>query len=136
MKSMMKEMAMITPTHSQARVIFPESMAIYIAVGIVWVCPGMFPANMSVAPNSPKALAELNIAPVRMDLPANGRDTYQNNVHSPAPSTLAAFSISSSMPSKPVLADWYISGKATTVEAITAAHQVNMIGWLNTFSMT
>src|SRR5690606_15823218 len=99
-----------------------------MAVAVVWVLPGMLPANMRVAPNSPSARAKLRIAPAMMDLAASGIEMSSNNLSFPAPSTRAASSMSLSMPWNPVLADWYMSGKATTMAAMTAAHQVNIIG--------
>lgn len=56
-------MIAIEATHIHASVIFPESIAKYIAVGTVCVTPGMIPANISVAPNSPSALAKLSTTP-------------------------------------------------------------------------
>ena len=61
---------------------------------MVCVFPGMFPASINVAPNSPSALAKHKTAPERIALPASGTETNKNNVNSFAPSTRAASSIS------------------------------------------
>lgn len=98
----------------------PESMDTYIAVGMFWVYPGMFPANIKVDPNSSNALPKLTIALEMIAL------SERNGNNHNAPSTRSAFSISSSMASSPVLEDWYKKGKATTVEEITRAYLVNI----------
>ena len=45
-----------------------------MAVGRVWVFPGILPANIKVAPNSPNARARLKILPDIKDLEAKGID--------------------------------------------------------------
>ncbi|NYE05659.1 hypothetical protein F4694_002412 [Bacillus niacini] len=57
----MKCLSNSTPI-TQANTIMPESMDTYIAVGMFWVYPGMFPANIKVDPNSSNALPKLTIA--------------------------------------------------------------------------
>ena len=60
---------------------------------MVWVFPGILPANIKVAPNSPKARAKLNILPEIRALEAKGMEIKRKIFHSLAPSTLAASSI-------------------------------------------
>ena len=61
-----------------------------MAVGIVCVSPGIFPANINVAPNSPNARAKLNMLPEMSDFEARGIEIYKKILHSLAPSILAA----------------------------------------------
>lgn len=68
----------------------PVSIATYIAVAIVCVFPGILPANIKVAPNSPQALVKPRMPPVKMDLDDKGMITFVNVFHSVAPSTFAA----------------------------------------------
>jgi hypothetical protein len=86
---------------------------------------------MNVAPNSPSALAKLRIRPVIIDLDDNGRVTNKNTFISLAPSTLAASSIPLSTDWNPIFTVWYINGKATMVEAITAAKGENIMELAN-----
>src|SRR5699024_5844543 len=125
--SIKKDITMMVMTQVQARAMFPDCNAVYIAVGIVCVRPGILPATMSVAPNSPIARAKLNNAPVTSAVVDRGRVTFMNVCSLFAPSTFAAFSISASTFKKPAFADWYISGNATTVLAMTTAYHVNMM---------
>ena len=76
-----------------------------MASGAVCVLPGIFPANINVAPNSPNARAKLKIPPDIMALAASGMEMNSKTFHSLAPSTRAAFSISRLTPSKPVFVD-------------------------------
>jgi hypothetical protein len=77
----------------------PESMDTYIAIGMFWVYPGMFPANIKVDPNSSNALPKLTIALEMIALSERNENNHN------APSTRSGFSISSSMASSPVLVD-------------------------------
>jgi hypothetical protein len=52
----------------------------YTASGMVWVTPGMLPANVMVAPNSPSARAQLMAAPASSDGAASGTRTRRNAV--------------------------------------------------------
>lgn len=78
--SIKKEMKIIEMTNSQANFILPVSIATYTAVGAVWVFPGILPANMSVAPNSPNALAKLSMNPETIDFTDSGRVTCKKNI--------------------------------------------------------
>ncbi len=49
--------------------------AMYTASGIVWVTPGMLPANVMVAPNSPSARAQVIAAPASREGKASGSIT-------------------------------------------------------------
>src|SRR5699024_7648182 len=51
------------------------------------------------------------------------------------PSTSETVSMFLSADQHPVFADWYIKGIATTVLAITAAHDVNSSDWSKSISM-
>lgn len=101
----------------------PPSTAKYMATGIVSVFPGMQPANIKVAPNSPRALAKARIVPAAMPGKAKGTVIVQNILNSLTPKVLAAFKIFLSICSKAPLVVLYIKGKATTVAVITVADQ-------------
>ena len=62
----------IIATSDLAVTLSPDSTAKYIASGIVWVCSGMFPATIRVAPNSPSALAKESTKPATMPGQARG----------------------------------------------------------------
>lgn len=59
-------------THLSAIDILPLSTAKNIARGIVWVLPGILPAIINVAPNSPIALAKDNTKPAIIPGQARG----------------------------------------------------------------
>lgn len=88
---------------------------------MVWVLPGMLPAIIKVAPNSPRALAKDSIAPEATPGQAKGRVIVQKILHSETPKVLAASKILESIISKAPLVVLYISGNDTTVAAITVA---------------
>ena len=102
---------------------------------MVWVCPGILPATIKVAPNSPKARAKDKTIPAIIPLLAKGKLIRQKIDHSEAPKVLATcksfLSICSNAP-KDVL---YINGKATTVAVIIAAYQVKTILMLSGISI-
>lgn len=77
-RSIMKESAIIIVTQSQASAMLPDCNATYIAVGKVCVRPGIFPAIINVAPNSPRALAKLSSTPVINAPFASGRLIFKN----------------------------------------------------------
>ncbi len=60
-----------------------DSNARYVASGIVWVVPGKLPANVIVAPNSPRARAQASTAPAinagRTVGSVTRRNTYQRD---------------------------------------------------------
>src|SRR5699024_7089060 len=118
---------MMVMTQVQARAMYSDCNAVYLAVGIVCVRTEIWPATMIMDPNSSIVWAKLNNAPVTSAVVDRGRVTFMNVCRLFAPSTFAAFSISASTFKKPAFADWYISGKATTVLAMTAAYHVNMM---------
>jgi hypothetical protein len=93
--------------------------------GTVWVLPGILPASMSVAPNSPSARAKARTSPARMPLRARGSVTSIAVRHSERPSVKAAFSSSRSTEAMAAAAVRTRSGKAITVAAMAAAYQVN-----------
>ena len=65
----------------------------------VCVLPGMFPATIKVAPNSPIALANPRTTPANTPLYDKGRITARNRSQFVAPSNLAEFNISASIDS-------------------------------------
>ena len=68
-----------------------------MARGIVCVLPGMLPATMMVAPNSPRARENDKTMPDSKPCQAIGKLTVQNTRHSFAPSVRAASSSLASM---------------------------------------
>src|SRR6202167_559670 len=94
-----------------------------MAMGIVAVLPGMSPASISVAPNSPSARANERIVPASTPGHASGKATAWNTRHSDAPNVLAASKNRESTCSSAARAERYISGNATTAAAITVAGQ-------------
>ena len=96
-----------------------------MASGTVAVLPGMLPASISVAPNSPSARAKARTSPAMMPLRASGSVTSSAVRHSERPSVHAARSRSRSTDSMAARAVRTSSGSAITVAATTAAYQVN-----------
>ena len=86
----------------------------------------MFPATISVAPNSPMARANASMVPARTPRQASGNVTRKNTRSSEAPSVRAAFSSCVSTPSNAARADLNTSGNATMAAANTAPCQVNI----------
>ncbi|EET88201.1 hypothetical protein CcarbDRAFT_1318 [Clostridium carboxidivorans P7] len=113
-------------TRILAVLLSPLSTAKYIAVGMVCVFPGIFPAIINVAPNSPKALAKDKTKPLIIPGKAIGSVTLKNTLSSLAPNVLAAFSQTLSIFMKAALQLWYIKGRETTKEAIQAAVKVKI----------
>ena len=95
-----------------------------MAMGIVWVLPGILPASIRVAPNSPKARPKESIVPTINPERAKGKIIRQKIVLSFVPKVLAQLIRFLSICSNAADADRYIKGKATTVAAITVAYQV------------
>ena len=58
--------------------ISPLSMEKYIRRGIVCVCPGIFPATIRVAPNSPMARIHERRIPASIPFEAIGKIMYLN----------------------------------------------------------
>lgn len=102
-----------------------DSTAVYIAIGIVWVFPGIFPHTISVAPNSPRALANERINPPKRPGNARGSVIEKNVFILDAPRFIAVFSYNGSIDKNADLAFWYISGIETITLAITPAIHVN-----------
>src|SRR3990167_2036608 len=107
----------------------PACTASYTAIDSVCVLPGMLPATISVAPNSPSARAKPSSTPARMPRQASGSVTRQNTPASEMPSTRAASCNCGSTASKAARAGLNTSGNATTVAAITAPVSVKM-SWM------
>jgi hypothetical protein len=87
----------------------------------------MLPATISVAPNSPSALAKANTVPAAIPGQAKCKEIVQNIFHSDIPKVLAALSMFLSICSKAPFEVLYISGKDTTTAAITVADQEKII---------
>ena len=121
-----KEMVKMTNTHPSASLISPPCVAKYMAMGMVAVFPGILPATIRVAPNSPMARAKDSAVAAAIPGQAKGTETRQKTFHSETPKVLAAFKIFGSICSKAPLEVLYIRGKATTVAARTAAYQENI----------
>src|SRR5690606_14803665 len=66
------------------------SSATNTAKGMVWVRPCRLPANVTVAPNSPNARAQVSSRPDTRDGAIIGSVTRRSTVHLPAPSVAAA----------------------------------------------
>src|SRR5450830_13930 len=105
---------------------WPACTASYTATDSVCVLPGMLPATISVAPNSPSARTKPSSTPARMPRQASGKVTRKKIAISEMPSTRAACSSCPSTASKAARAGLKTRGKATTVEAMTAPCQVKM----------
>ena len=84
-----RAIATMINTHSSASPILPAWAAKKIAIAMVWVLPGILPASIKVAPNSPKALANARTVPAITPGQAKGSNTCQNTLHSEAPKVRA-----------------------------------------------
>ena len=67
-----------------------DSSATKTASGSVWVRPRRFPANVIVAPNSPRALAQVSTRPATSEGPIAGIVTRRITVQGLAPKVAAA----------------------------------------------
>src|SRR6267143_2289361 len=92
---------------------------------MVCVRPGKLPANVIVAPNSPKARAQQRTAPATSDGRTSGRVTLQSTVHPLAPNVRAASSKRVSIERRPASTVITRKGIATKVSAIIAPAVVN-----------
>ena len=82
---------------------------------MVWVFPGILPANIKVAPNSPRERAKERMIPAIIPGQARGTVTRQKICHSGAPRCGRHFIRFYLLSPRAVWYQW----KATTVEAIT-----------------
>lgn len=98
-----------------------------MAVDIVCVFPGMFPAIIIVAPNSPSALAKVSINPENTPGTESGSKIFQKIFIFEIPRVLAANNISSLTCSKAPKLVLYIIGRLTTMAEITAAVGVKIM---------
>ena len=71
----------------------------------VWVLPGILPATIRVAPNSPMPRAKASMSPAKMPFQASGRETVSRTRSSEAPKVRAAFSRCGSTCSRAARAD-------------------------------
>ena len=81
----------------------------------------MFPANMSVAPNSPIARAQVIIVPVMIARIVSGKETVKKTLKRESDKIFALLTTSRSMFSNPVFADLKRNGDATKTSAIITA---------------
>src|SRR3954451_14459381 len=92
---------------------------------MVWVRPGKFPANVTVAPNSPSARAQHSTAPAATPGATSGNVTWVNVVQRPAPSVAAASSYRASAPRRAPSTAMTRNGIATNASASTTPVVVN-----------
>ena len=97
----------------------------YTASGRVCVVPGKFPANVIVAPNSPRARAQHSTAPAKTEGAISGSVTRRNTSHRPAPRVRAASSYRRSIDRSPASTVRTRKGIATNVAARIAPKVVN-----------
>src|SRR5438094_4566624 len=114
----------VTPASTCARSSWPFWLAWKIASASVCVRPGMLPAIMIVAPNSPSARAKASTVPARMPRHARGSVTRKNAARGPQPSVRARPTRRGSTSSNPVRAERTRSGNAITIVASRTALQV------------
>src|SRR5579884_3566658 len=88
-----------------------------MARGTVWVVPGKLPANVIVAPNSPRALDQARTAPATREGRIRGRVTRRRTVQRLAPSVRAASSKRTSIERNPASTVITRKGMATKVSA-------------------
>lgn len=96
-------------------------------MGMVVVLPGMLPASISVAPNSPMDLEKDKTVAAAIPGHARGTVIVQNILLSETPRVLAAFIMLLSICSKAPLVVLYMIGKDTAAAAMTVADQENTI---------
>ena len=101
---------------------------------MVWVTPGMLPARMMVAPNSPRLRANMSVMPANTALPESGRVTVKKASQPLAPRVRAARQKAGSMDSMPRRIERTSRGKPTTEEAMMAPVRVK-ITWMS-YSMS
>ncbi len=92
---------------------------------MVCVCPGRLPANVIVAPTSPRALAQESAIPAASDGHSAGRTMRRRMVHRSAPSVAAASSSRRSTIRRPDSRVTTRNGIETKVAANTTAAGVN-----------
>ena len=77
---MASESTTMIPTHTNATRMSPPSAAEKMAMGMVCVRPGILPASISVAPNSPSARANASTVPATTPGPASGNRIRAENL--------------------------------------------------------
>ena len=96
-----------------------------MASGAVCVVPGKLPANVIVAPNSPRARDQASTPPAASDGPTRGSVTRRKTVQRPAPSVRAASSNRTSMERSPASTVITRNGIATKLSATMTPGVVN-----------
>ena len=127
MKIVTREKQKIINTQKNAMFIFPDSTAKKIARGIVCVLPGIFPAIIRVAPNSPRALAPESTVPATILGQDKGRTIVKKILSSETPRVRATSKSVLSICWNAARVVLYINGNDTTMAAITVANQENII---------
>src|SRR6266545_957013 len=92
---------------------------------MVWVRPGLLPAKVMVAPNSPSARAQHSTAPAATPGATSGSVTRRKVVHRSAPSVAAASSYRVSAPRNAPSTAMTRNGIATNASATTTPVVVN-----------
>src|SRR5882762_3596471 len=115
----------VSATRASASRSWPICMSLKIARARVCVLPGMLPATMIVAPNSPSALLNPRTAAARRPRRASGSVISMKVLTGPRPSVRATPSRRRSTSSKATLAVRATRGKAMTDEASAAPFHVN-----------
>ena len=126
-RTIASEKITIRQTQRNAVCMSPASTDEKIAIGMVCVRPGMLPASIKVAPNSPRARAKARTVPAITPGPASGNNTRRKTAHSLAPSVRAACSNVGFTCSNAPNVVRYIRGNAITVAAMTVAGHENAI---------
>ena len=98
-----------------------------MARGMVSVFPGILPAIISVAPNSPMARAKDRTVPAMIPFFDSGSIILRNVSNSECPRVYEALTRFRSIDSMAAREVFIMSGSATTKDASTAAYQVNMM---------
>lgn len=117
----MKAIIVEIKTNRKTRISLPNWTASKIDRAIVCVFPGMLPATIYVAPNSPRDFVNPRITPPKIPLYAKGRVIVRNTLNGFDPSVRAAFSSSMGTEVIPVIIPLTNSGKDMIETAITTA---------------
>ena len=115
----------MTPARTAARSSLPIWLSWKIASASVRVRPGMLPATITVAPNSPSARANARTVPARTPRQARGSVTRKNAAAGAQPSVRPRPTSRGSTPSNAVRAERTSSGNDMTAVASTTAFHVN-----------
>src|SRR5438552_869486 len=124
-QSAAKASATVTPTSTIARSSWPVCVSWKIASASVCVFPGMLPATITVAPNSPSARENARTVPATPPRHASGSVTRKNATRCPHPRVRAIPTSRGSTSSKAVRAERTSNGNAMVMVARSTAFHVN-----------